>query len=421
MEGNKHAWHSTLHSAHDHSGLGAGLGGGTDWNGPRDWTAQDYGPGARCIDTLKPFNVAVSFPASMGGQLHGMTVKLTQKGKDCPLSVSLNNYDGMAEIQKALELGMTPVISYWKAKDMLWLDGKGSDGKGPCSTDSDRCGDSVKFYNFKLEAMSGQPPLPPTTSVLAPFKPSIPPISGTAEIVMLPPVLPTVEPPAVATLPPVPTLPSVEMLPTVPAMVTLAPMMDTQGKCSAKGQDCRQARCCAETGMQCYQKDQWWAGCRKSCQPGAVNPDDAVQWQQPWSCTPLGPRTPYEAPFGAFFAGLTVQRMAAVVVGMLALIGAGFWIWRSRATKDNGGGRGLGLPGTRPARTGREELQQGSPSTARGRLAEQLSRSPPTRGHGQSPRAIMQYPFIGAAVKVQHPVTPRWQLAPTTPQLVQSP
>jgi len=438
MEGNKHAWHSTLHSAHDHSGLGAGLGGGTDWNGPRDWSKWDYGPGGKCIDTKQPFDVAVSFPAE-DSRLKGMTVKLTQKDKDCPLSISLNKYEGMTEIQKALELGMTPVISYWKAKDMLWLDGKGSDGNGPCSTDSDHCGDSVKFYNFKLEAMPGQPPLPPTTS--PPPSPS-----SVANILALPPILPLPQAP-LATLPPVPMVPSVEMLPTVPAVPTLAPLWSLpldRTKCSAKGMDCRQTLCCSEAGMQCYLKDQFWASCRASCVSGTVNPGDPPQYRLPWACTPLGRRTPDgQAQFGNIFSGFTVQRVVTVVVALFALVGLGVWVWRSRAESNNDINGSLmyhrrpSFGGARPTRTGLEELRQGSPGTARGRLAEQLGQSPLHRGHGQSPvprghgqsplprghgqPQMLQRQFVGLMVQQPSASMSTWRRAPSSPQLLQSP
>merc|ERR1740138_1918305 len=57
QEANQYAWHSTLHTSDDHSGKGAGYGGGPgdSWDGPRDFTWQQYGPGAECIDTTKPF------------------------------------------------------------------------------------------------------------------------------------------------------------------------------------------------------------------------------------------------------------------------------------------------------------------------------------------------------------------------------
>jgi len=333
-----------------------------------------------------------------------------------------------------LTLGMTPVISYWKAKDMLWLDGKGPDGNGPCSTDSDRCGDSVKFHSFKLEAMPGQPPLPPTTSPL----PSLTPSNMAGDIVALPripPVLMTVPP--VATLPPLPTGPLVEMLPTVPAvpLATLAPPWNLPSSklghtsCSVKGKDCRQTRCCSDAGMQCYLKDQYWAGCRPSCVAGTINPDDAPQWRHPWSCKPLGTRTPDDqTQLGAVLAVFTLQRVATVVAALLLLTGLGLWVWRSRSAANNKINGGLmchrrnGLASPRPARTGLEALQQRSPSDARSHLAGHLGQSPPPHSHGQPQRAMLQHPFIGALV--QHPVARMSsfeQITPSSPQVVQLP
>ncbi|CAK0905475.1 unnamed protein product [Prorocentrum cordatum] len=140
MEANQFAWHSTLHTATDHSGVGGGFGGGDSWNGPRDWGSAEYGPGANCVDTAAPFDVAVSFPVDSQGALAAMEVTLSQSGKSCPLSVRLGTYEGMAELSQALEAGMTPIVSYWAANDMLWMDGPGTDGQGPCTVDDmDRC------------------------------------------------------------------------------------------------------------------------------------------------------------------------------------------------------------------------------------------------------------------------------------------
>jgi hypothetical protein len=173
QEGNKFAWHSTLHTASDKSGLGGGYGGGgSGWNGPRDWESYEYGPGAKCIDTLKPFDVAVSFPVNTKGELAAMEVTLSQPGHDCPLTTRLSNYSGnhtvkhgshsahnaMGELSAALAAGMTPIVSYWKSDQMLWLDGRGKDYEGPCAVDEARtCGDSVTFSHFKLEDIKDEP------------------------------------------------------------------------------------------------------------------------------------------------------------------------------------------------------------------------------------------------------------------------
>jgi len=286
----------------------------------------------------------------------------------------------------------------------------------------------VKFYNFKLEAMPGQPPLPPTTSP----PPSLTQSNMAGDIVAwppLPPVLMTVEP-ELATLPPVPTVPTIPAVPlaTQAPMWTLPSLQVGHAKCSAKGTDCRQTHCCSDAGMQCYVKDQYWAGCRPSCVPGTIDPDDAPQWRHPWSCTPLGARTPDDqAQFGNILSVFTVQRVATLVMALLVLMGLGLWVWRSRAAAKNGINGGLmchrrrGLAGTRPPRTGLEELQQGSPSDAHGRLAEQLGRSPPPHERGQQQMAMPQHPFVGALV--QHPMTrmPSFQLTPSTHQVMQSP
>eukprot|EP00416_Gambierdiscus_australes_P024737 CAMPEP_0171070770 /NCGR_PEP_ID=MMETSP0766_2-20121228/9938_1 /TAXON_ID=439317 /ORGANISM="Gambierdiscus australes, Strain CAWD 149" /LENGTH=404 /DNA_ID=CAMNT_0011527277 /DNA_START=58 /DNA_END=1272 /DNA_ORIENTATION=+ len=152
QESNQFAWHSTLHSANDHHGLGKGLGGGgATWTGARDWSSADYGPGGRCIDTSHPFQVSVSFPMDAQGILLTMDVTLTQVGKNCPLAVSLGHYVDMAELDAALAAGMTPVVSYWGSTEMAWLDGRGADGKGACDLElPDACADSVSFYDFAV-------------------------------------------------------------------------------------------------------------------------------------------------------------------------------------------------------------------------------------------------------------------------------
>mmetsp|Transcript_118008 Transcript_118008/g.252036 ORF Transcript_118008/g.252036 Transcript_118008/m.252036 type:complete len:609 (-) Transcript_118008:255-2081(-) len=165
QEGNLHSWHSTLHTSTDKEGMVGGYGGGGEgWNGPRDWSADEYGPGARCIDTTKPFEVDVSFPTDKNGDLRAMEVELSQSGSSCPIAISLSDYMGnisiktksrgsaMAELTEALKAGMTPVISYWSAADMLWLDGMGSDSQGHCGEDAPKtCGDSVKFHSFSIK------------------------------------------------------------------------------------------------------------------------------------------------------------------------------------------------------------------------------------------------------------------------------
>jgi len=152
------SWHSTLHGKVDHNGVGKGVGGGgAGWSGPRDWNTSEYGPGASCIDTSKPFQVEVGFPADANCQLVGMEITLSQVARsDCELKLAMDNYQGMPELSKALAAGMTPMVSYWNSVDMLWMDGKGSDGQGPCARDHpDDCGKRTKFSNFSVAAIPG--------------------------------------------------------------------------------------------------------------------------------------------------------------------------------------------------------------------------------------------------------------------------
>lgn len=166
QESNQEAWHSTLHTAADGIGVGGGYGGGGDgWSGPRDWSQEEYGPGGTCINTEKPFQVEAAFPTDAEGKLRSMDLTLSQKGGKHSLSVSIDKYgvnstQNMQELTDALEEGMTPIISYWKASNMLWLDGEGTDGKGPCLSDKtmfDKCSDSVVFYDFSISEFHSLP------------------------------------------------------------------------------------------------------------------------------------------------------------------------------------------------------------------------------------------------------------------------
>jgi len=158
QEGNKFSWHTTLHGKVDHAGVGKGVGGGGwNWNGPREWSTSEYGPGASSIDTSKPFQVEVGFPADGDCQLKAMEITLSQDARsDCTLKLAIDSYSGMTEMTEALTAGMTPIVSYWKSADMLWMDGKGADGQGPCATDSpDDCGKRAKFSNFSVGTIPG--------------------------------------------------------------------------------------------------------------------------------------------------------------------------------------------------------------------------------------------------------------------------
>jgi len=56
--------------------------------------------------------------------------------------------------------------------------------------------------------------------------------------------------------------------------------------CAAAWGNCLQRKCCSDQAMECYEKDQYYAQCKGSCTPG-INPNDAPEYQTPWSCTIL--------------------------------------------------------------------------------------------------------------------------------------
>lgn len=69
--------------------------------------------------------------------------------------------------------------------------------------------------------------------------------------------------------------------------VTKAPWVIDE--CSAAGEDCSDTKCCKEAGAQCYEKSKGWSACKAYCTPG---PDPTDLDDTPWTCKPLGMRTP---------------------------------------------------------------------------------------------------------------------------------
>jgi endoglucanase len=57
--------------------------------------------------------------------------------------------------------------------------------------------------------------------------------------------------------------------------------------CAAAKEDCQNEKCCRESNMKCFKKNQWFAACLATCAPG-IHSDDPVQFQTPWSCEELG-------------------------------------------------------------------------------------------------------------------------------------
>jgi hypothetical protein len=292
QEGNIYSWHSTLHTKSDAGGFGKGYGGGDGWDGPRDFEGSEYGPQGSCIDTSKPFQVAVSFPVDEDRKLQAMVVVLSQTGHDCQLTMNLDEYEGMGELSGALEAGMTPVVSYWNSPDMLWMDGKGDDGKGPCAVDDVKaCPAQVKFYDWVLEDIA---PEEPEKEVPAPAEE--PEKESSQE-----PAPEEADRPEEKT----------EEAPTPePVQQDEAQPQEEhpddeahEDPCSAtRTEDCRNTQCCQDAGMQCFEKDEYWATCQISCEKGSIDRLDKLTSAQgydhpasPWSCSPLGKRTPGKA------------------------------------------------------------------------------------------------------------------------------
>lgn len=69
-----------------------------------------------------------------------------------------------------------------------------------------------------------------------------------------------------------------------------APGAASAAECSAGSEDCSSTKCCSDPGLQCYDKNKFWAKCREECVPGVPDPADVDA--DPWSCKELGKRTP---------------------------------------------------------------------------------------------------------------------------------
>jgi len=71
---------------------------------------------------------------------------------------------------------------------------------------------------------------------------------------------------------------------------SMRPARWVKENCSKAGEDCSDTTCCADETMQCYQKNKKWSSCMRGCNPG--HPQAGDKGKDPWTCTPLGPRTP---------------------------------------------------------------------------------------------------------------------------------
>jgi len=63
-------------------------------------------------------------------------------------------------------------------------------------------------------------------------------------------------------------------------------------ECSGNEDDCTATTCCKTSGHLCYEMGPGWAQCKAEC--STEQPEN--EWEKPWSCTELGPRTPWPVP-----------------------------------------------------------------------------------------------------------------------------
>merc|ERR1719410_2713118 len=61
--------------------------------------------------------------------------------------------------------------------------------------------------------------------------------------------------------------------------------------CSTSSEDCSHTACCRDPGFKCYKKDDYFAGCRKTCTPG-IHTHDPVEFRTPWTCELVDKRQP---------------------------------------------------------------------------------------------------------------------------------
>jgi len=135
MEANRRMYKVTLHNSTDSDGSHAAFHG-------------KYGPGNKCINTEKAFNVRATF--SNDGS--SVTVNLEQGGCNTEATV---DYPSMSV---PLWAGMTPVISYWyndKPGSMEWFDGDVCETYNP----KHDCGEHVRLSNFTLSGTDESLPL----------------------------------------------------------------------------------------------------------------------------------------------------------------------------------------------------------------------------------------------------------------------
>lgn len=52
-----------------------------------------------------------------------------------------------------------------------------------------------------------------------------------------------------------------------------------QDKCTLAGDDCSATGCCQRGDMQCFRKNEFWASCKKECDPNIPDADDGTTWK----------------------------------------------------------------------------------------------------------------------------------------------
>merc|ERR1712232_1177332 len=55
--------------------------------------------------------------------------------------------------------------------------------------------------------------------------------------------------------------------------------MVKKNKCTLAGADCSKTGCCQRGDMQCYRKNEFWASCKKACDPTIADADDGTNWK----------------------------------------------------------------------------------------------------------------------------------------------
>lgn len=89
--------------------------------------------------------------------------------------------------------------------------------------------------------------------------------------------------------------------------------------CSGTGKACKKSKCCALSADSCFEKDETWAQCMPGPCKPGIHEEDPKEYQSPWSCEILGPPAPAPGPAPGP-GGLPIWALALGCVLLVAVI-----------------------------------------------------------------------------------------------------